>query len=111
MINFLPSKMKIIKESPEFILEWLYKMTSEEFLKLWEKCDTSEKIKKDVPEAPDEEFIKCLNGTVGEKWIQNNTDAKCISENLPFSTCKTTVQQESGSILKDRWLINWVNKF
>ena len=77
-------------------------MKSEEFLKLWEKCDTSGKDKKDIREAPDEEFIKCLDGTVGEKWIQNNTDAKCISENLPKFTCKTTVQQESGSILKDR---------
>ena len=77
-------------------------MKSEEFLKLWEKCETSGKDKKDIREAPDEEFIKCLDGTVGEKWIQNNTDAKCISENLPKFTCKTTVQQESGSILKGR---------
>ena len=77
-------------------------MKSEEFLKLWGKCDTSGKDKKDIREAPDEEFIKCLDGTVGEKWIQNNTDAKCISENLPKFTCKTTVQQGSGSILKGR---------
>ena len=72
-------------------------MKSEELSKIWENRSPV----KDVREAPvkrDQKFIKCLNGTVGMKWNQNNKDAKCISDNLPLSTCKTTVQQESGSI-------------
>jgi len=96
MLSFDPSKIKIVQV--ELISEWMYKMKSGEFLKIWENCDTPAKVKNDIRKAPDEELIKCLNGTVGEKWNQNNTDAKCIYEKLPLSNCKTTVEQESGSI-------------
>ena len=76
-------------------------MKSEELSKIWENCSPGKDVRK-APVKRDHEFIKCLNGTVGEKWNQDNKDAKCISDNLPLSICKTTVQQEIGSILNVR---------
>ena len=88
--------MKIVRI--EFILEWLHKMKSEELLKIWDNCSPPEKDVREAPGKTDETLMKCLKGTVGEKWNQNNNDAKCISENLPLSACKTTVEKDSGSI-------------
>ena len=88
--------MKIVRI--EFILEWLHKMKSEELLKIWDNCSPPEKDVREAPGKTDETLMKCLKGTVGEKWNENNNDAKCISENLPLSACKTTVEKDSGSI-------------
>ena len=73
-------------------------MKSEELIQIWDNCSPGT-----VPGTPiesDETFITCLKGTVGEtkNWSDKNNQAEWLSKNLSLSKCKTTVQQEKGSL-------------
>ena len=69
-------------------------MKSEEIFQIWENCSPAQSV---IRESQVETFINCLKGTIGEDhWDDQNDDAKCISEKLSSSKCKTNVQQENG---------------